>query len=434
MEHVNPNVGYVVLSYLLTKTRHNVVITTNFDHLTEDAVNYYAQTLPLIIGHESLAHYISKQITRPTIIKIHRDLLFDPKNTAKDVETLHEAWKEALNSIFSEYHPVFIGYAGNDNSLMDFLLENREQFTTGIWKYPYWLLYNSEVPNQKVRELIEGTEGYLINCNGFDEVLCLIGAELGYKMPTEEVFLNDAKNRYRKLTDAFENIISSKTTETNDSSQVFKSETSQSTETFQHAMQKIANQRDISTKYLNAVILHNQGKYEEAIILKRELVHEQPESARYHDSLGVTLHEQGRYEEAEEEKRKATGLEPENAGYHDGLGVTLHEQGRYEEAEEEIRRAVELEPENARYRDNLSVILHAQGRCEEAEKESRKAVKLEPETARYHNSLAATLYEQGRYEEAEEEKRRATELEPENARYHDSLGVTLCAQGKYEES
>lgn len=76
MEHVNPSVGYVVLSYLLTNTRHNVVITTNFDHLVEDAVNYYSQTIPLIIGHESLAHYISKQITRPTIIKIHRDLLF----------------------------------------------------------------------------------------------------------------------------------------------------------------------------------------------------------------------------------------------------------------------------------------------------------------------------------------------------------------------
>ena len=295
MEHVNPNVGYVVLSYLLTKTRHNVVITTNFDHLTEDAVNYYAQTIPLIIGHESLAHYISKQITRPTIIKIHRDLLFDPKNTTKDVETLHYAWKGALNSIFSEYHPVFIGYAGNDNSLMDYLLENREKFKTGIWKYPYWTLYGSDVPNNKVQEFLEGAEGYCISSNGFDELLCLLGAELGYKMPIEEVFLIDAKNRFHKLTDAFESIISNKPIGPKGSPQGSESEPSMRTETLEHAMQKIANQRSFSTKYINGIVLYNQGNYEEAIKLQRELVQEQPQNARYHDSLSTTLHVQGRY-------------------------------------------------------------------------------------------------------------------------------------------
>ena len=53
MEHVNPNVGYVVLAHLLAKTEHNVVITTNFDHLLEDALNYYEKALPLVVGHES---------------------------------------------------------------------------------------------------------------------------------------------------------------------------------------------------------------------------------------------------------------------------------------------------------------------------------------------------------------------------------------------
>ena len=51
MENVHPNVGYVVLAYLLVKTVHNVVITTNFDHLLEDALNYYEKSLPLVIGH-----------------------------------------------------------------------------------------------------------------------------------------------------------------------------------------------------------------------------------------------------------------------------------------------------------------------------------------------------------------------------------------------
>lgn len=95
MEHSRSSIGYVILSYLLSNTQHNVVITTNFDHLIEDAVNYYEQKIPLVIGHEFLAHYVTKQISRPTIIKIHRDLLLDPKNRADELEMLHDNWKKA---------------------------------------------------------------------------------------------------------------------------------------------------------------------------------------------------------------------------------------------------------------------------------------------------------------------------------------------------
>lgn len=93
MESAKPSIGYVMLSYILTHTRHNVVITTNFDHLLEDAVNYYENMIPLVIGHESLAHYITKQINRPTIIKIHRDLLLEPKNREPELNVLHDNWK-----------------------------------------------------------------------------------------------------------------------------------------------------------------------------------------------------------------------------------------------------------------------------------------------------------------------------------------------------
>lgn len=141
------------------KWKHNVVITTNFDHLMEDAVNYYAHTIPMVIGHEFLASYVTRQIARPTIIKIHRDLLFDPKNRTEELEELHDNWKKTLSEVFSDYHPVFIGYAGNDNSLMNFLLENSEKFLEGEWKYPYWMIYYKEAVGGKVLEFLESTEG-----------------------------------------------------------------------------------------------------------------------------------------------------------------------------------------------------------------------------------------------------------------------------------
>lgn len=50
MDRAVPSAGYVILSYLLSQTDNNIVITTNFDHLTEDAVNYYKQTMPMVIN------------------------------------------------------------------------------------------------------------------------------------------------------------------------------------------------------------------------------------------------------------------------------------------------------------------------------------------------------------------------------------------------
>ncbi len=417
MEHVTPGVGYVVLAHILTNTNHNVVITTNFDHLVEDAVTYYSQVIPLIIGHESLAHYISEQVTRPTIVKIHRDLLFDPKNTTDEVEQLHDSWKKALGMIFSEYHPVFIGYAGNDNSLMDFLIDNGVKFKNKEWKFPYWTLYKSDTPDGKVKKFLDAAEGYCISCNGFDELMCLIGKETGYKLPIEEEFLKDAKGRYKKLSEDFENFtrISVQNSEKGE----------MDGNSLQEALQTFGNQKSSISRSVNLVLAYNQGKYEEALSLCRELVENEPENAKYKDLLSIILHGMEEYEEARNEAEKAVKLEPENARYRNSLGTTLHEMGKYEEARKEKEKAVELEPENAEYRSSLGITLHEMGEYEEARKEKEKAVELKPENARYRNNFGATLHAMGEYEEARKEVEKSVELEPENTEYRDNLVLIL---------
>ena len=433
MEHARPSIGYVMLSHLLTETPHNVVITTNFDHLTEDAVNYYEQKIPLVIGHESLAHYVTKHISRPTIIKIHRDLLLDPKNRTDELEVLHDNWKKALGEVFSEYHPVFIGYAGNDNSLMNFLIENSEKFKKNEWLFPYWMIYKKDKAYGKVLDFLEKAEGYLIKHNGFDEVMCFMGEAFDYKLPSKETFLNDAEERFQMLSNAIDRF-----TEVSLGGKEFEQGEHVEDKTeegeISHVVEKITNQADQQRLYREAVVLHNNGNYEEAWEIEKQLVNLNAKNSRYHYIMGVTLHEMEKYEEGAIEKRKAVELEPENARYHDSLGVTLHEMEKYEEGEIEKRKAVELEPENARYHDSLGVTLHALEKYEEAKMEKRKAVELEPENTSYHNSLGITLHEMKKYEEAEMEKKKAVELEPENARYHNSLGITLHALEKYEEA
>lgn len=295
-----------------------MAITTNFDHLMEDAVNYYIQNIPLVIGHESLSHYITKSLKRPTIVKIHRDLLFNPANTVQDVELLHDNWKKALDVIFSEYHPVFIGYAGNDNSLMNYLIENGPRFKRGELNCPYWMLYETDRLEGKVLEFLDCSDGYCVHHPGFDEVLYLLGAEFGYKMPLKEKFLEDAERRYQMLSDAIDSFTDKQKKEgTSVSGDGEGGEESDIDE----AVRQITDQTEHQKIYREAVKLNNSGQYEKAVELKRKLVEMQPGNARYWNSFGISLHELGRYEEAILEEETAVKLEPDNKKYNENLGL-----------------------------------------------------------------------------------------------------------------
>ncbi|MEE0186338.1 MAG: tetratricopeptide repeat protein [Oscillospiraceae bacterium] len=430
MENAIPSAGYVILSYLLSQTKNNVVITTNFDHLTEDAINYYTQTMPMVIGHESLSHYISKPINRPTVIKIHRDLLFDPANTVNEVDKLHDNWKKALNTILSEYHPIFIGYAGNDNSLMDFLIEQGEAFADNRLCCPYWMLYGDEKPVGKVHDFLEKSNGYFIHHNGFDEVMFLIGRVLKIKMQSKEDFLKKAENRFKILSDSIDNF-TNKLMKDNSSSAADNSTVS---EEIKEAVQYVTSQTDLQNMYKEVVLSYREGNYDDAVSTCKNLINLAPDNSRYHNTLGIILYKMKRYAEAITEKQKAVELEPNNAEYRNSLGITLHALKRYDEALIEMQKAVELEPDNPEYRNSLGVTLHNMKRYDDALIEFQKAVELEPDNAEYRDAIGITLGCIKRYDEAFVEHRKAIELNPNIAKYHNNLGVTLHEMRRYDEA
>ena len=430
MENAIPSAGYVILSYLLSQTKNNVVITTNFDHLTEDAINYYTQTMPMVIGHESLSHYISKPINRPTVIKIHRDLLFDPANTVNEVDKLHDNWKKALNTILSEYHPIFIGYAGNDNSLMDFLIEQGEAFADNRLCCPYWMLYGDGTPDGKVHDFLEKSNGYFIQHNGFDEVMFLIGRVLKIKRQSEEYFHEKVEKRFKILNDSidkFTNKFLKDDYSTNPDNLIMSEE-------IKEAVQYLASQTNLQNMYKEVVLSYREGNYEDAVSICKELINLAPDNALYHNTFGIILHKMKRYVEALIEKQKAVELESDSAEYRNSLGITLHALKRYDEALTEYYKAIELDPNDAFYHNNLGITLDYIERYDEALIEMQKAVELEPDNPEYRNSIGVTLHEMKRYDEALTETQKAVELEPNNAEYRNSLGITLHALKRYDEA
>ena len=312
MEKARPSCGYVYLSLLMAENFHNVVITTNFDHLTEDCLVQYAQTMPMVIGHERLAPYATRQISRPTVIKIHRDLLLSPINDPEELSHLHENWKAVLENVFSTYHPLFLGYAGNDQSVMDFLCleENMEKFRTGAWACPYWFLYGDKAPTGRVREFLEGTGGYLIHHGGFDQVLIRLCDALDIHLPEEEAFLSKIREQYKALLDSADRYISESTPQAGSA----PISTPPPAETPGCAARESAEpqepQEDNAGAYSQFLTLFARQDYPAALTLITGLTERVPDDPRYHSGAGVTLHALGRYEEAEAEKRKAVELDP----------------------------------------------------------------------------------------------------------------------------
>ena len=121
MEKAEPSCGYSFLAAIMARGKHDVVITTNFDSLTEDALFIYTSKKPLIIGHSELAGFINTRLQRPQVIKVHHDLFFSPQNTEPETRHVAEKLESGLREIFRIYTPVVIGYGGNDGGFMDML-------------------------------------------------------------------------------------------------------------------------------------------------------------------------------------------------------------------------------------------------------------------------------------------------------------------------
>lgn len=339
IEKGKASIGYRALAYILTKGRSQIVITTNFDHLTEDEVSLHEHTFARVVGHESLARYVNLYERRPTIIKLHRDILFDPKNSTRQTSVLENKIKSILPDIFKHYHPVFIGYAGNDKSLMDFLTDekNVKKFRDGVWKRPYWTIYDKE-PNHRQKDFLEKTEGILVKSCSFDEIMVSLGLFVGWRLPTKEEYLkaarNDAAQDYDRLDKQMKAIIC-KCPDIVDPP--INPEEGEKDKALSKEDKKLLD---------DALDAYRQNNYTQALSILKKLVTHYPQNASLHSWISKTYfsRNQNHYDihEAINHAKSAVETEPNNPQYHEWLAKVYYKNGNTTEHNSEIRIANEL--------------------------------------------------------------------------------------------
>src|SRR3990172_6252314 len=393
MEGKEPSCGYSVLAQILANKLHKIVITTNFDSLTEDALFIYTQRKPLVIGHEVLANFIKPFGDRPIIVKIHRDFLLSPKSKLSETKEIETDFKKNLASAFKYYTPLVIGYGGNDGSLMGFL-ESLDEIEGGIFWFHRKTNGNLD---ERIQKLIEKFSGYAVPIDGFDELMIELGNELKIER-LDNVIKEIADKRVKGYRDQVEEIQKAVTT---------KSET-------KDALSEIISRgtKDWWTYQIMAAKETDIDKKEE---IYKEGLKILPNSPELNCNYAIFLSDiRKEYDKAEEFYKKAIELDPNKSSYTENYAIFLSDVRKdFDKAEALYKKAIELDANNAHNIHNYAIFLkNIRKDFDKAEALYKKAIELDANNASNTDNYAIFLKNIRKdFNKAEELYKKAIELD-----------------------
>ena len=426
MANRNPGFGYHPLALMLTDgSGSNLVITTNFDSLIEDALFFYTNDKPLVINHELLAEYAGDpNIKRPVIAKVHRGIFFDPLNQPEETNGLKGIWRDVLASVFQSYTPIVIGYGGGDNSLMNFLEDSELKMKNGI----YWCyLEKYGLPSEKIQRLIKDKNGYLVRTAGFDATMLAFGnalfpdkigvheAEEYLNRRTSEQIANYEKE-YKRLTEQ-EHLNTEKDADDpiNESENEFKQEIEKIMERMA-AAEKERKERNRMTAWdynREGERCYSLKQYKEAVENYTRAIQLQANNSIFYNNRGCSYDNLGEYDKAISDYNKAIRLDPQDASVYVNQGYLFAKLEKYDEAISDYCKAIELNPNNATAYNNRGSTYIVLGRTGEAISDLSRAIELNPRFANPYKHLGNIYREQGDYTKSIQYLSKAIELNSE---------------------
>ncbi len=448
MESIEPSFGYSVLAQILSQTRNNVVITTNFDSLTEDALFTFTNKKPLVCGHESLTDYVELTTTRPIIAKIHRDILFQPKSAPEELSELSEKWKNVLRRVFETYTPIVIGYGGNDDSLMNYMDE-----ISASGKGLYWC-YRSDPPEERIKDIVNKWNGHFVNIAGFDEVMMLLLQSLDLKLLDSHIS-EVAKSRSRRYREQAEKL--AKETKEKSIKDAFKfvskdfktwwdvdlaAKAEESIEAkeliYENGIKKFSDSHELLVSY--AVFLEDfKGDYEEAERIYLKSIELNPDYYIATSNYALFLHRRiGDYDKAEKYYKESIKSNPSDAITIGNYGYFLERiRKNYDKAEKYYKQSLELDPNSFFTNINYGIFLSSiRKKTDEAEQVYEKLLRIYPDNGRVHTWYGYLLETQSKsYDKAEEHYKKALAINPNEFDSNSNYAVFLTTvKNKIEEA
>ena len=470
MENTEPSIGYRIMAHMLADNtmNSNIVITTNFDSLIEDALFLHTDKKPLVINHEALADYAkSPDIKRPIVAKVHRGLFFDPLNLSEETDALKGKWAEILSSVFEIYTPIVIGYSGSDNSLMS-LLENDDVKIKGI----YWCGLKGHMPSERVQKMLIKKNGFLVETEGFDALMYAIGNEFyedkidphntaeylnnqtkhqinkyeeQYKKLKEEADKMPAESDYAQEVKRFDERVEAKEKEREQAGTMTAwdylrkgnraYDAKNYTEAIDNYNKAIEKQPDFADAYNNRGVAYDSlGEYNKAIADYNEAIRLKPDAAVAYNNRGNAHADLGEYDMAIADYNEAIRLKPDYADAYYNRGNNYNNLGEYDKAIADYNEAIRLNPDTAVAYNNRGSAYNDLGEYDKAIADYNEAIRLNPDTAVAYNNRGYYYAKKGEYDKAIEDCNKSLKLRPDYAETYDSRGYAYAGAGEHDKA
>lgn len=183
-----------------------------------------------------------------------------------------------------------------------------------------------------------------------------------------------------------------------------------------------------------ALILHRQGRLEEAASLYRKMLAENPRNADALHLLGVIELQKRSLPAALRFIDRAIEIDPDNAAFLSNRGVALQDLKRYDEALSSYDRALATRPDNAEVLNNRGTVLRELKRFGESVQSYDRALALRPDYAEAHNNRGNALRELNRFDEAVSSYDRALKFQSGYADAWSNRGLALQELERWDEA
>lgn len=432
MDRCDPSLGYHTLAKLLTENnQHNLVITTNFDSLVEDALFLYTDKKPLVVSHESLVDYMDANIQRPIVAKVHRGLMYDPFNSPETTNELKSEWRKALIHTLNIYTPIVIGYAGGDHSLMSFLEDDHTDMRNGV----YWCYRGgserSDLPEERIQRFVENKNGYFVAIDGFDALMVEIGKTMyGDAIRpglTAEHLQKQYDKRVQRYNEQWDKLNK-------------RPEIQEALHEMNQAEQREEEEREkdqtlTAWDYIRRGNRANDEGYKQiAVDEYSKAIEIDPEIITPYYNRGNAHRYLGHFKEAIEDYNKMIELDPNDADAYYNRGLVYGILGRSKEAAKDFVKAIELDPDDADAYYNRGFIYMDLGHFEEAIKDFDKAIELNPNDSTPYYNRGNVHRKLGHLGEALKDYNRVIELDPNDADAYYKRGLIYNILKNYSKS
>lgn len=154
------------------------------------------------------------------------------------------------------------------------------------------------------------------------------------------------------------------------------------------------NTEDSKKLVKEGIILHDAGKYSEAIDKYDQAIKLDPENATAYFEKGYTLMSSGKSKDAIPVIEKVLQLDPKTGGAYDMLGTIYDDDKQTDKAIEMYKKGIEMDPGYERLHFNLSITYLRQKKYPEAETCAIDAIKLDSKHASAMRIYALAAYHQ----------------------------------------